>query len=69
MDRVDIIRILTLVIPLFYFLPLLIAFARHHRAKLAIFVTNLLLGITGVGWLVALIWACNSNVEPAAARN
>jgi hypothetical protein len=64
MDRVTIIRIITLAIPLFYFLPLLVAIVRHHRAKLAIFVTNLLLGITGVGWIVALIWACNSNVEP-----
>ena len=45
-----------------YFLPALVAMARSHRAKLAIG-----LGWTVVGWLAALIWACNSNVKTAAA--
>jgi hypothetical protein len=40
-----------------FFLPTIIAMARHHRNKLAIFLVNLLLGWTGVGWLAALIWA------------
>jgi hypothetical protein len=71
MDTSATIRIITapIAILLFYFLPLLIAIVRHHRAKLAIFLTNLLLGITGVGWLVALIWACNSNIEPRVAHS
>jgi hypothetical protein len=34
-----------------------VALIRHHRNALAIFLVNLFLGGTGVGWLVALIWA------------
>ncbi len=40
-----------------YFLPTIIAIARHHRNLLAIILINVFLGWTGVGWLVALIWA------------
>jgi len=29
-------------------------------------VTNLWLGWTGIGWLVALIWACDTNVEASS---
>jgi len=50
----------------FHFTPLIVAIVRHHRAKLAIGVTNVLLGWTVIGWIVALIWACNSNVEARA---
>jgi hypothetical protein len=39
---------------------------RKHRALLDIIVTNLWLGWTVIGWFVALIWACNLNVEAAA---
>jgi hypothetical protein len=54
----SIIGIIVFVISLFFFfLPTIIAMARHHRNKLAIFLVNLLLGWTGVGWLAALIWA------------
>jgi Superinfection immunity protein len=35
---------------------------RHHRNRVAISVTNLLLGWTLIGWVVAFIWAC-TNVE------
>lgn len=38
-----------------YFLPTLIGL-RHHNA-LAIFLLNLFLGFTGIGWTAALIWA------------
>jgi hypothetical protein len=66
MDTVATLRVLAamLAVLLFYFLPFVVALARHHRAKLAIFLTNLLLGVTGIGWLVALIWAFNGNVAP-----
>ena len=40
-----------------YFLPWLIALARRKANKRAIFVLNLLLGWTVVGWVVALTWA------------
>ncbi|GFO81220.1 MAG: hypothetical protein A49_08470 [Methyloceanibacter sp.] len=40
-----------------YFLPGLLASFRKHRNHNAIFVLNLLLGWTVIGWIVALIWA------------
>ena len=41
----------------FYFLPALIAFLRQHKNKLAIFLLNLLLGWTILGWVGSLIWS------------
>jgi len=40
-----------------YFLPTLIAFLRQHKNKLAIFLLNLLLGWTILGWVVSLVWS------------
>jgi hypothetical protein len=40
-----------------YFLPSVLAVVRHKKQTLAIFVINLFLGWTAVGWLAALIWA------------
>jgi predicted membrane protein len=40
-----------------YFIPNWIACARKHHNANAIFVTNLLLGWTALGWVVALIWS------------
>jgi Superinfection immunity protein len=40
-----------------YFLPALIARDRKHHNAAAIFVLNLLLGWTLLGWVAALIWA------------
>jgi hypothetical protein len=51
-----------------YFLPFIIAMARDHRQKLAIFVLNLLLGWTVLGWIGALVWACTSDVKTKEAR-
>ena len=50
-----------------YFLPSIIAMARSKRDALAIFLLNLFLGFTGVGWIVALIWAAKQDV-PAVVR-
>ena len=43
---------------LIYFLPTVIALARGHLSTLAIFLLNLFLGWTLIGWLIALIWSC-----------
>ncbi len=43
-----------------YFLPTIVAAARGHRQTLAIFILNLFLGWSGLGWVVALIWACTN---------
>jgi len=42
---------------LFYFLPTLVAWNRHKRNTVAIFLLNLFLGWTLVGWVVSLVWA------------
>ena len=41
----------------FYFLPSILAGLRGTRRQLGIFLLNLLLGWTLVGWVVALVWA------------
>jgi hypothetical protein len=41
---------------IFYFLPTILA--RHNPAFMGVFLLNLLLGWTVIGWFVALIWAC-----------
>ena len=40
-----------------YFLPSLIASARHLHDRPAIVLINLFLGWTCIGWFIALIWA------------
>ena len=40
-----------------YLLPGVVAWMRGHRNQNAIFVLNLLLGWTVLGWIVALVWA------------
>ncbi|MFA5063777.1 MAG: superinfection immunity protein [Candidatus Omnitrophota bacterium] len=40
-----------------YFLPTLIAFLRQHKNSLAIFLLNLFLGWTVLGWVVSLVWS------------
>ncbi len=43
-----------------YFVPWLVAWFRGHPQTLAIFVLNLLLGWSLVGWVAALVWAVMS---------
>ena len=40
-----------------YFLPSFIAFLRGHKNKFAIFLLNLFLGWTLLGWVGSLIWS------------
>jgi len=49
--------LLAVLIFAFYFLPTLIAFLRQHKNKPAIFLLNLLLGWTVLGWVVSLVWS------------
>ncbi|HEY6369946.1 MAG TPA: superinfection immunity protein [Candidatus Sulfotelmatobacter sp.] len=50
-----------------YFLPSIIALARSKRDLLAIFLLNLFLGWSVIGWIVALVWAAKNDV-PAMVR-
>ncbi len=45
-----------------YLLPWIVAWRRGNHNSAAIFVLNLLLGWTFLGWLIALVWAM---VKPA----
>jgi hypothetical protein len=47
---------------LMYFLPSIIG--HRKRDFTGIFILNLLFGWTVIGWLVALVWACASDVRP-----
>lgn len=40
-----------------YFAPTIVAASRHHQSAPAIFVLNLFLGWTFLGWLAALVWS------------
>ena len=44
-------------------LPSGIAVMRRHKNLIPIILVNVLLGITGIGWIVALIWSFTSNVK------
>ena len=50
-----------------YFLPAIIAIARHHPNTLGIALLDLFLGWTLLGWLGALIWSLVQIVSPPAA--
>ena len=43
-----------------YFLPTIIAAIREHHNAGAIFMLNLLLGWTLLGWIIAIVWACTA---------
>lgn len=46
-----------LILVALYFLPTIVANGRHVTCVGGITMVNLFLGWTGIGWLVALIWA------------
>src|SRR5208283_4753303 len=41
----------------FFLLPTFIAFKRDHSFKWVIFAINVVLGASGLGWLIAFVWA------------
>ncbi|AZU04238.1 hypothetical protein X907_1707 [Glycocaulis alkaliphilus] len=52
-----------------HFLPTIVALARGHHNGFAIFLTNLLLGWTVIGWVVALIWSTTAVQRRATIIN
>ena len=40
-----------------YFVPTVIAYMRDHINRAPIFIINVFLGITFIGWVVALAWS------------
>jgi len=53
--------ILFLVAIALYFLPSFVASGRHKKNAGAIFVLNLFLGWTLVGWVISLVWALTKD--------
>ena len=47
-----------------YFFPAIIAAFRRHHNLLAIFLLNLFLGWSGLGWIGALVWAATRVERP-----
>jgi hypothetical protein len=47
-----------------YLLPTFVCCTRAHHQTLAIIVLNIVGGWTGVGWLIALVWACTAVQSP-----
>jgi len=46
-----------IVVLISYFIPTIIALIRKHRDVMAIFVLNLFLGWSLIGWIISLVWA------------
>ena len=53
-----------------YFLPTIVASHRRHPSTIGIFILNLFLGWSLIGWVVGLVWACSGprGVDPYVAR-
>lgn len=49
-----------------HFLPSILAGVRKHNDIGTVFVLNLFLGWTLIGWVVALAWASSGNVKGRA---
>jgi len=46
-----------LIIVVTYFLPTIMAVVRRHPSGVAIYLLNLFLGWTLIGWVAALVWS------------
>ena len=46
-----------------YFIPSIVAVARHHRNGVPIILVNVLLGWTFLGWVAALVWSFTASEQ------
>ncbi|MBS4088738.1 MULTISPECIES: superinfection immunity protein [Pseudomonas] len=62
--------VLLFVVFMVYFMPCLNAYHRRHPNFNSIFLLNLLLGWTLIGWVIAIVWSASSipPVEPIRVR-
>lgn len=60
--------VLLMVMFALYFLPTFIAARRKHPNGTPIFLINLLLGWTAIGWIAALIWSASSIAKESVAQ-
>ena len=52
---------LLLILAALYFLPGVVASYRNHPSMGGIWILNIFLGWTALGWLIALIWAASGR--------
>ncbi len=52
-----------------YFLPSIIGFKKNQPNKTSIFLLNLFLGWSLVGWVVSLVWATKKETQPVQVIN
>lgn len=57
MDSMSFLTIITFI----YFIPFINSWARSHKDAKAIFVLNLLLGWSGIFWILSLVWSFTGN--------
>jgi hypothetical protein len=57
------VAVVLLIILILYFLPFIVALMRSHRQTASVFVVNLFLGWSLIGWVVALAMAVSSQGE------
>ena len=55
--------LLGILVVLVYFIPTIVGLFRHDIHVMGIFVLNLFLGCTFIGWVGALIWAVSDSVH------
>jgi len=55
--------VLTSFILFLYFLPSFIAYINEHNEGPVIFILNIPLGFTIIGWVVLLLWAVSDDME------
>lgn len=52
-----------------YFLPTIIGFKRNQPNKTSIFLLNLFLGWSLIGWVISLVWATKNESQPVQVIN
>jgi hypothetical protein len=57
-----------LIAMLIYFAPTIVAYNRRHMSSGAIFLLNVFLGWTVIGWILSLIWSFTGNTRANAER-
>jgi hypothetical protein len=64
----DVLGMLAIAAVSLYFLPSIVATGRHAPHWLTVFLLNLFLGWSFIGWVVAMVMACHPHHRPHAHR-
>ncbi|KMZ53410.1 superinfection immunity protein [Dorea sp. D27] len=61
--------VIIIILLLTYLLPSMIALCKNHLELKAIICVNVFLGITGIGWIVSIIWAISDSTVHYLKKN